>query len=210
MEFKLRPFRSEFWPRPRQNHDFLGLAKGYKALDLEIGCGVGMHSIQRAMQHPDRFLVAIERTQNKFEGFEARLKNHPNLPNLLPIRDDAVAVVSHLIPDSSLDKLFLMYPNPYPKESQANKRWHRNPFVACMHQKLKPGGRLHLATNMPFYAVEAKSWLQGLGLFRLEHEMIFEQKDLGSPRLPRARTHFEKKYLSAGQSVVDLTFVPFF
>ncbi|HVJ65446.1 MAG TPA: SAM-dependent methyltransferase [Bdellovibrionota bacterium] len=207
MDFRLRPFRADHVPTPRESSAILELARGHEGLDLEIGCGVGMHAIRYARENPRRFLVAVERTQEKFRGFASRLAHHEALPNLLALRDDAVSIVTHAIPAGALDRVFLLYPNPYPKESQANKRWPRMPFLTRLHASLKSGGTLTLATNEAFYAAEAREWLTGLGLFDLATDREFRLADVGSIELPVARTHFEKKYLRAGQSVYDLTFI---
>lgn len=207
MDFKLRPFRADRVPPPREPLALDSLRPNYAGFDIELGCGAGMHAIARARACPDRLLLAIERTQAKFEGFESRLKNHDPLPNLIALRDDAIAVVTHALPPQSVDTVFLLYPNPYPKAAQANKRWHQMPFLTQLHAVMKPGAELVLATNESFYADEAKAWLVGTGLFRLVSESKFGQADVGSESFPRARTHFEKKYLNGGQQIFDLRFV---
>lgn len=206
VDFNLKPFRGELVPKPHTTLDLMTEASRYEAFDLEIGCGAGMHAIAYARANPKRLLVAVERTQDKFAGVEQRLKNHEPLPNLLALRDDAVSLVTHLVSPHSLDRVFLLYPNPYPKESQANKRWHRMPFLRSLHGAMKVGGELTLATNERFYRDEALLWFSGVGLFDLIREDSFVQNDVGSQRLPKARTHFEKKYLAAGQTVYNLVF----
>jgi tRNA (guanine-N7-)-methyltransferase len=206
MDFKLRPFSGDRVPRPHNEISVPSLSEGYTGLDLEIGAGAGMHALAYARQNPSRLLVAVERTEAKFKAFESRVSRHEPLKNLVAIRDNAVSVVTHLVAPRSLDRVFILYPNPYPKESQANKRWHRMPFIQHLHECMKPGGELTIATNEVFYKDECRAWLLGLGLFKLVSEAELSLSDAETPRLPRMRTHFEKKYLRARQKIYNLVF----
>jgi len=170
-------------------------------IDLEIGCGVGLHPISRAKEFPDRHLIAIEHTSEKFNKFASRMARHPELKNILPVHADAVQFVSSFVPDARLDHVFLLFPNPEPKAS--NKRWMRSPFMHELLRKLKPTGTLQLATNIESYFREAL--LYGEEFWNLE--VISQQNyKLASLPFPRPRTHFEKKYLERGEFCFDVVF----
>jgi tRNA (guanine-N7-)-methyltransferase len=162
-----------------------------RPLDVEIGCGVGFHPLRYAETHPDRTLVAFERTVEKFEKFTGRLKNHPELPNLIPIHGDAIPWITHTFAPESVDRYFLLYPNPYPKESQRNLRLHMMPFFARLRDTLKQGGSITIATNEEFYASEAREVMrEQWGMKLLDSRVL--------PLDSKPRTHFEKKYLERG------------
>ncbi|NUM88458.1 MAG: SAM-dependent methyltransferase [Bdellovibrionales bacterium] len=164
-------------------------------LDLEIGCGVGLHPLRRAQEYPDRTLLAVERTREKFRKFQGRLARHPEIRNLIPIHGCGIAWAAHLLPPDSVEEIFLLYPNPYPKRSQCNLRWHRMPALALFREILKPGGRITLATNEEWYFREAMEWLtQRWSLQIVAAETV---------ALP-PRTHFEKKYLARGEQCWNL------
>ena len=127
-------------------------------LDLEIGCGVGYHPIQYAKKNPSRSLIAIEKTREKFLKFQRRFENSESPSNLLPVQAHAVTWIVQNIRERSLENIFLLYPNPYPKTSQQNLRWHRAPFMGFLLTRLKLGGKLRLATNEEFYRDEAKQF----------------------------------------------------
>lgn len=170
-----------------------------RSFDIEIGCGVGFHPLHYARANPDRLLIAFERTAEKFEKFQGRLAHHDPLPNLVAIHGDAIPWITHGVAPGTVDRYFLLYPNPYPKESQRNLRFHEMPFFSVIVETLKPGGTLTLATNMDFYRIGAlekitKEW--GLRL-------------VSEGRIPPGftpRTHFEKKYLARGEPCWDLVF----
>ncbi len=167
-------------------------------LDLEIGCGVGWHSIQYANAHPGRRLIAIEHTREKFLSFQRRALSHPALATrLLPVHADAIRWITHMIEPCSLDAIFILYPNPEPKA--ANQRWFRMPFFHQLLGTLKPGATIHLATNVAAYALEAEQYAANAWNLKLEN-----RNELTSSLTPR--THFEKKYLARGETCFDLTF----
>ncbi len=168
-----------------------------RSIDLEIGAGQGLHPIAYARANPERQLIALEKTHTRFAKLEGRRNAHPDLTNLWIAQADATAFVTHLIPDQTLAKVFILYPNPYPKHKQANLRWHNRPFLATLLKKMRPDAELTLATNMPWYADEAVATLThqwGLHL-TLRHQIT------GSPR-----THFERKYLARGETCWNITF----
>jgi len=183
---------------PLASH-FRTLKSDAQALVVEIGCGVGLHPIQFAQKNPDTFIIAIEKTADKFDKFQRRFEHH-NLPNLLPVH----ANVQHWVPQhlqaNEVDAYYMLYPNPYPKESQKNKRFMNMPFMACVIKTLKPGGQITLATNELFYYEEAKAvFVDTWGLDCIEDRIIAADEP--------PRTHFEKKYLSRGARCYNLVFV---
>ena len=131
----MRPFEPSRIPRPEIDFQWDELS-ALQPIDLEIGAGQGLHAIAYARAHPERQLIAVEKTHTRFAKLQGRKKSHPALLNLWIAQADASAFVSHLIPDKSLSKVFILYPNPYPKHNQANLRWHNRPFLATLFKKM--------------------------------------------------------------------------
>jgi tRNA G46 methylase TrmB len=169
------------------------LARG-QPVDLEIGCGVGWHPIQYARANPDRVLVAIERTAEKFTKFRDRLGRHPELTNLIAVHADAVAWITHFVPTASCERIFLFYPNPNPKNPAA--RWVRMPFFGHLLATLKGGGEIEVRTNLSEYAAEIRDVGVGAWGLRLAGE---RRLDPAEATREAARTHFERKYLARGE-----------
>jgi tRNA (guanine-N7-)-methyltransferase len=180
---------------PPGGHHFPKLP-GNAPLDVEVGCGVGLHPIRYAGEHPERHLLAIEQTALKYAKFDRRIKNHPHLTNLYPLHANAISVITHDLSSESVANYFFLYPNPYP----AHRRWHRMPFMQQVLDTLIPGGRIHLATNEQEYALEAQVYFESVWNLDLISFKEINQRDFP------ARTHFEKKYLERNQTCYDLCF----
>ncbi len=171
-----------------------------RPLVIEIGPGVGLHPIQYAQQNPQQFIVGVERTTDKFNKFLGRVTHHPQLNNVLAVHADAVEWISRNIQPQEVSKYFLLYPNPYPKTAQKNKRLMHMPFMQCLIETMTVGASITLATNVqPFYQ-EAKDIWSSIDCFKLRVDKLLQSGDI----VPR--THFEKKYLAAGQICYELVF----
>jgi tRNA (guanine-N(7)-)-methyltransferase len=169
-------------------------------LDCEIGCGVGWHPIQYAKANPERSLLAIEHTGAKFKRFQHRSFKHA-LANLRPCHANALSVIPAALWPESIDRFFILYPNPNPKAKHANLRWHNMPFMECLLTILKPGGSLQIATNERWYWEEAKKVLLETWGFKIQSQAVV---NLDSHPNWNHRSHFEKKYLERGLDIYDL------
>ncbi|RZA07065.1 MAG: DUF938 domain-containing protein [Moraxellaceae bacterium] len=159
---------------------------------LEIGAGMGRHAILFAEQYPDKTLVAIERTAAKFKVFAVRQQEH-TLANLYPVHADALPWVVHALPPASVQQLFILYPNPEPKNPA--QRWLNMPFFEFLLSRLQADATITLASNIPAYIDEAATRLSDVW------QLPFEQRTIAADA---ARTHFEVKYLQRGDWCQEL------
>jgi tRNA (guanine-N7-)-methyltransferase len=182
---------------PRIDFDFAAFTKWRdrkKSLVVEIGCGVGFHPIAWAKENPTQQILAIERTTEKFLKFTGRLKNHRELKNIWSAHADAAVILPQLITSPEVSEYFFLYPNPEPKA--ANRRLGRSPLLRFIFSTLAPGGRLSVATNIESYAKELLSSAEQMGFANCE------MAALAPTATPRS--HFEKKYLSRGETCWNL------
>lgn len=173
-------------------------ASEFKHVDIEIGAGAGLHAIRYALENPDRFLIAIERTK-KADRLQSRLRHHPSIKNLLALRADAILWLTHFAPYAIISRLFIFYPNPYPKSRQQNLRWHAMPFMGHLIKRMRPDGQITMTTNEHFHHTEAQHWMSEIWKLQLR-----SSREISKQETPR--THFEKKYLERGQNCFELVF----
>jgi tRNA (guanine-N7-)-methyltransferase len=196
-----RPFRPEAVPLPRA--PFPQELKG-RTFICEIGSGTGRHAIGLAQSSPETPVVAIERTVNKSKKAINRFKSIENqtphgLDNLFLIHDDAVHWLTHHIIQPCIQALYFLYPNPYPKESQKNKRFPHMPFMAHLSILTLPGAQLVMASNEPQYILDAWNRLpKWFGFAQLKFEVL-------NPTRP-ARTNFEQVFFDRGVLCYQATF----
>ena len=157
-----------------------------KPICLEIGAGMGRHAILFAEQNPEKILVAIERTAAKFKVFAVRQQEH-QLANLYPVHADALPWVVHALAPASVAQLFILYPNPEPKNPA--QRWLNMPFFEFLLSRLQVGATITLASNIPDYLNEAEQQLINVWHLPYERQTIATDSPL---------TKYEVKYLQSG------------
>lgn len=151
---------------------------------LEIGAGKGKHALSFASQNPQKHLIAIERTRNKFEAF-AKLAKVQGSANLTAVHADAIAWIVQAIAPNSVAQIYLLYPNP--EQHNPNQQWLNMPFFEFLLSRLQVGGEIILATNIEKYIDNAQQ--QAKELWRLPATVTPVATD-------SQRTHFEIKYLA--------------
>lgn len=199
--------------RPHENPDelhfeFAGLLFQPELLNsdrrivLEIGCGVGWHPIQLAEQlGPKALIVAVERTENKFNSFRTRLDNHPELHTCIcAVHGDAYHFVDRHFPLARIDDVWMLYPNPEMKRTSL--RWYNAPSFQRIVDAMKPGAFFHFATNLKDFAIEGVKAANQFDLDAVSKVEINRQSD---PQF-KPRSHFEKKYFERQETLFSLQF----
>ncbi len=191
----MRLFRPEVFKAPRDfvRPSFFELALESNTLRfaLEIGAGVGLHALTFAAQNSETHLFAIERTAEKYQKFAHSKATEP-LTNLTSIHADAIPWVVHAVPPQSLAQVFILYPNPEPKN--AAQRWFNMPFIQLLLSRMQSGATLTLASNIQEYLDEAEEQLKNVWRLPYERMLVTTAR----------RTHFEIKYMERGESCGQL------
>lgn len=115
---------------------------------LEIGFGGGEHLAQQAAACPDVGLIGCEPYIN---GVARLLSLIEDTDNVRVVIDDARLLLKAL-PAASFEKIFVLFPDPWPKARHHKRRIVNPETVADMARLLKPGGELRLASDDMSYA----------------------------------------------------------
>lgn len=131
-------------------------------LILEIGFGNGESLIAMAQISPDIDFLGIEVHRPGLGHLLIRAEAL-GLSNLRVMCADAVEVLKHQIPDTSLDRIQIFFPDPWPKKRHHKRRLIQPDFASLLVRKLKPGALLHLATDWEDYALHMLKVLETTG-----------------------------------------------
>ena len=168
---------------------------------LEIGFGNGAALAELAGRHPDEDFIGAE-VHRPGVGHLLIALDAQQLGNVRVACEDAVVLLSERLPDASLDAVLIYFPDPWPKKRHHKRRLLQPEFTALLAQKLKPGGRLHFATDWEEYASHALAVLTASAEFE---NSLAEGGFV--PRPPeRPATRFEQRGLKLGHAVFDLVF----
>ncbi len=118
-------------------------------LYLEIGFGGGEHLAHQASLHPDTGIIGCEPYINGVAGLLARIRDE-KLDNIRIYQHDARLLIEKL-PDNCLDKVFILYPDPWPKARHHKRRLVSKSLLDSLARVMKPGAELRLATDHSDY-----------------------------------------------------------
>ena len=120
---------------------------------LEIGFGGGAHVSGQALKASN---VGILASEVFFEGIAKLLGQieDQKLGNVRVWPEDGRELVDGL-QDSSIDRAFILFPDPWPKARHQKRRIIQSDFLDALARVMKPGGRVRFATDVRSYADEA-------------------------------------------------------
>lgn len=117
---------------------------------LEIGFGAGEHLAGQAARAPDVLVLGAEPFVNGVAS-AARLVGDKDLTNVRLHGGDGRDLMAAL-PAASIDRMFLLFPDPWPKTRHHKRRLVTPAFVAEAARILRPGGEFRFATDWADYA----------------------------------------------------------
>lgn len=180
--------------------DPVALFGRHAPLVVEIGFGMGDSLAEMAAANPDRDFMGIE-VHRPGVGKLLNYIETLGLKNLRIYCHDAVEILCDCIADGSIDTVQIFFPDPWHKKKHHKRRLVQPAFIAALIRKLKPGGRIHLATDWQNYAEHMMEVMsQAENLTNLAGTGNYST-DTGRPE-----TKFERRGNRLGHGVWDLMF----
>jgi tRNA (guanine-N7-)-methyltransferase len=127
----------------------LQFPNGVRQIWLEVGFGAGERLIWQAKEHPDVGLIGAEPYEMGVAKILTKLEEYP-LNNVRLFEGDGRDIIAAL-PDKSLGRFFLLFPDPWPKTSHHKRRFLQMQMLSELARVLKPGAELRFATDDKSY-----------------------------------------------------------
>jgi tRNA (guanine-N7-)-methyltransferase len=210
---RLRPYRqgllTELLPRLRvalppsgATLDLAGLfPQPPSRLWLEVGFGSGEHLVEQARRHPDTGFIGCEVFVNGVAALVGQVERL-ELANVRIFDDDARLLLAAL-PEASIDRAFLLFPDPWPKTRHAKRRFIGPANLATMAHILADGAEFRVATDDAGYVRWTLQQLVGHPDF---HWNATGPRDWRNPPEGWVETRYQRKAVAAGRQPVFLCF----
>jgi len=130
---------------------------------LEIGFGGGEHLIWQATHNPNVGLIGCE----PFEDGVVKVLSAVDSEGLanIRIRADDGRPLLRLLPDASIDRAFILFPDPWPKKRHHKRRLVSSETVFELARIVRAGGEVRIATDIGEYACAILQAVLGHGSF---------------------------------------------
>jgi tRNA (guanine-N7-)-methyltransferase len=160
--------------------------------DIDIGAGKGKFLNELATAHPERNLLAVERSA-KYHRLCCDRAARRGLTNVRLLRTTGEDLLFRLLAEASVTNMYVLFPDPWPKKRHHKRRLIKPEIVAAMARALVIGGRLLVKSDHADYAEVIGEVLAGApGLTAIDPDQAFAGLPL---------TGFEHKYGIEGRAI---------
>ena len=177
--------RKGFWRELKQDA---------RALWVEVGCGKGKFTAETAQANPDVLLIAVERCREAMVVAMEKARDM-GLTNVYYIDMD-VAEIENIFAPGEIDRLFINFPDPWPRKKNAKRRLTHRGFLDKYCRCVREGGELHFKTdNAPLFECSVEEFAAcGLEVKNLT-------RDLHKDGIVGIMTGYEEKFHSLGTPI---------
>lgn len=170
------------------------LMPGARALWVELGCGKGKFTAETAQANPDVLLIAVERCREAMVVAMEKAKAM-GLNNVFYIDMD-VAGIEDIFAPGEIDRLFINFPDPWPRKKNAKRRLTHRSFLDKYCRVVREGGEIHFKTdNAPLFEYSVEEFAAcGLEVKNLS-------RDLHKDGIVGIMTGYEEKFHGLGTPI---------
>lgn len=173
---------------------------GNRPVWLEVGFGGGEHMVHQAVANPGVGIIGAEPYINGVAMLLGKIRR-AGASNIRVHPGDARDLMD-VLPDGSIEKAFLLYPDPWPKKKHHRRRFVTPEHLEPLHRVLAPGAEFRIATDIPDYVRQALEEVPKAGF-----EWLAERaEDWRTPWSDWISTRYEQKALREGRVPHYLTF----
>lgn len=198
---KLSPGPVSWEDNPDRTKLDLNQIFGVRDTWLEIGFGGGEHMVHQAKHNPDVGFIGCEPYINGVAMLLGKIRD-AGCDNIRIHPGDARDMFD-VLPEQSISRAFLLYPDPWPKKRHHRRRFVTPEHLEPLHRVLKPGAIFRVATDIPDYVRQTLEEVPKAGF-----EWLAERpSDWREPWDDWISTRYEQKALREDRTPHYLTFV---
>lgn len=173
-----------------------------KEIWLEVGFGSGEHLLWQAQHNPGTGFIGCEPFINGIASLLGRIEQAG--VNNIRLHDEGAADVLDVLPDRSLSRVFILFPDPWPKARHHKRRFISAENIEHLARVIKPGGELRISSDIPDYITASLIQIRRKGGFAWQAEKPddWRRRPAGWPP-----TRYEAKAVHEGRTPVHLQFI---
>lgn len=173
---------------------------GGRPLWLEVGFGGGEHLVHQAASHPEVGIIGCEPYINGVAMLLGKIRDAA--VDNLRVHPGDVRDLFDVLPEGSVQKAFVNYPDPWPKKKHHRRRFVTQEYLEPLARVMAPGAELRIATDIPDYVRQALEEVPRAGFVWLAEGPA----DWRAPWGDWISTRYEQKALREGRVPHYLTF----
>ena len=161
---------------------------------IEIGFGDGTVLIESALKNPNKNFIGIEVYDSGLGQCLNEINKH-KIKNIRLIYGDAVEVFEQFITKKSVEKINILFPDPWPKKRHRKRRLINKRFLALLSKSLINKGIINISTDWEDYAQQIELTFKESNQFK---EIKSESRNL--------KTKFEKRGIKLGHKIFNYSY----
>lgn len=158
---------SDYYPPVYDNMDWSKIFFNSKPPDiLDIGCGKGLFLLNLPELYPDKNLLGMEIRKPVVDWINNVIEGE-NIRNCHALWYSVVNGLNFIV-DNSIEKIFYLFPDPWPKRKHLKRRAFNDELLNDVFRILKPEGKLYLSTDLSEINDYHKKLLSRIDNFNIE------------------------------------------
>ncbi|HNR68726.1 MAG TPA: tRNA (guanosine(46)-N7)-methyltransferase TrmB [bacterium] len=170
---------------------------------LELACGRGEYTIALAQRCPDKNFIGVDRKGARMWA-GARQALEESLANVGFLRI-TIETIENFFGRHEVDEIWILFPDPYPKQAKAQKRLTSSRFLRAYQRILRPDGVIHLKTDDDGLYSYTKNLLLKQG-HAIDLDTADVMREYPNDEILRLSTYYQDRHLKSGKTIKYLRF----
>lgn len=159
---------------------------------LEYCSGNGEWIINRARENPGMNWIAVELKFNRVQKIYYQMLNY-KIENLLIVAGEGLTFSREYLADSSIDAVYVNFPDPWPKSRHAKHRLIQESFVNELRRTVKQEGKVTIVTDDAPYKEQVTQEMAGW-------------KEVEDQHVNYGSSFFERLWVSLDRNIYHLSY----